>query len=48
MYYCLLGTLFLLYLGWMLISWLEAKDENAGRQLLVSRFSDWTNRVLPR
>jgi hypothetical protein len=49
MYYGLLGTLFLLYVIWMLKSWRDSLEERTSEQpVRYTRFGDWANRVLMR
>ena len=51
MYYGLLATLTLLYVGWMLKSWRDSlEDRSRGRAARYSyaRLGNWASRVLPR
>jgi hypothetical protein len=47
MYYGLLATLLLLYIGWMLKSWRDSLEEGAAEQpARYTRLGDWASRVL--
>jgi len=49
MYYGLLGTLLLLYIGWMLMSWRESLEDSAGdRPSLLTRLGGRAARVPQR
>ena len=50
MYYGLLATLTLLYVGWMLKSWRDSFEDGAGDQAApysYTRRGSWASRVLP-
>jgi hypothetical protein len=48
MYYGLLGTLTLLYIGWMLMSWRVSLEDGGDRPSRLARLGGWVARVTPR